>query len=345
MALFLTALKIIGLILLGILVFVLALILIILFAPIHYRAEGAYDKADPGPAYVTAKAGWLLHIIRFRFLWNAEGRDVSLKLFWFKLYPKNEPEDNPPELPEGSGELPGDTPEEASDEGGSFENMPDETSDEEGSFENMPDETSDGDLSDEPGNFFENMPDEASDGDLSDEPGNFFEDMPDGSSVEGDPGEKPPKKKLADRIEALKKSIHIFKYKIRSFCDRIKTGGKNASEFLAKLEDERTKEAVRDLCVILKKLLRHIRPRKFNANILLGFEDPSITGQIYGIYWSFWDLHHGKRIRLTPDFENDCFQGDFIIKGHVILFFVLIAAIRVYFNKKIRRLIGIVKNK
>lgn len=61
-------LKIIGIILLGILGLILAVILLVLLVPIRYRVEGSrYEKFK-----LSVRAGWLLHILSFRAVYDGE---------------------------------------------------------------------------------------------------------------------------------------------------------------------------------------------------------------------------------------------------------------------------------
>ena len=83
MGVFLSVLKIIGLILLNILCFVLLLVLIILIAPIHYEGEVSFDEK----ANAKIKVGWLLFI---RFYLNVVDNklDYAAKLFGLQVFPK-----------------------------------------------------------------------------------------------------------------------------------------------------------------------------------------------------------------------------------------------------------------
>ena len=88
-------LKITGIVLLCILALILLLLAVILFVPIHYKAEGEYKDRDN--AYlVSARAHWILHIIRVNFDMDKEKKDTVAKVLFFKVYPKPE---------EGSGTL------------------------------------------------------------------------------------------------------------------------------------------------------------------------------------------------------------------------------------------------
>ncbi len=81
LAVLLTVLKIIGLILLGILAFVLALLLVVLFVPIRYKADGFYIDKDYN---VKGKANWLLHAVTVSFDLKAS-KDPLIRILGIKL--------------------------------------------------------------------------------------------------------------------------------------------------------------------------------------------------------------------------------------------------------------------
>ena len=81
MAVFLTVLKIIGIVLLCILGLLLLLLLLILFWPFGYRLE-ASKKED---IRAKAKVSWLLHLIVVEVLWQS-GLNLRLKLFGLPVY-------------------------------------------------------------------------------------------------------------------------------------------------------------------------------------------------------------------------------------------------------------------
>jgi hypothetical protein len=81
LAVLLTVLKIIGLILLGILAFVLALLLVVLFVPIRYKADGFYKDKDYN---VKGKANWLLYAVTVSFDLKAS-KDPVIKILGIKL--------------------------------------------------------------------------------------------------------------------------------------------------------------------------------------------------------------------------------------------------------------------
>lgn len=79
MTIFLTILKTIGIILLVPLCLILALIFLVLFVPVRYKAEGRYKDEQPD---IRAKASWLLSILSVKVTYQKE---IDLKLCLFGI--------------------------------------------------------------------------------------------------------------------------------------------------------------------------------------------------------------------------------------------------------------------
>ena len=86
------------------------------------------------------------------------------------------------------------------------------------------------------------------------------------------------------------------------------------------------------------RLLKHLLPRKWNLDAVVGFEDPSTTGQIL-FYYSALIPFIASHVRIKGDFENVCMDAKFNAKGRITLIVILIVLLSAYFNKDIKRVI------
>ena len=292
-------------ILLSILGLVLLLLIIVLFAPIGYDSDGRYDDSDKDGLLINVHAHWLLRIIRFRFTLKGKQKDKELKVLWIRLMPKEEKEEKPERKKRRKTKK-------------SRKPDRDERTEEQETDEAF-------------GRFEEKISDTEEQGqeDLQEQTQAVKED--DGSKKE----RVPVFRKISDACDKIK-------YKFTDICDRIKDGRMKAEDLIEKYSDERTKNAVIELWFVLKRLLWHIRPRRFRMYLHYGMEDPSQTGEIFGIYNSFYPIHRGKPV-IVPDFDDKCLEGNYVIKGHIQLFFVLTALTRLYFNKDVKRLYAMIK--
>lgn len=128
------------------------------------------------------------------------------------------------------------------------------------------------------------------------------------------------------------------KRKKSSFADRIKRICEKVSSLREAVEDEENQKAFRLLLSRVKYLLHHLRFRRFEGRLQFGFDDPAMMGRILGVLSLFYPLY-GESFTITPMFDHTLFEGEIALKGHVRLIHILIAAIQLMMNKKIRGLV------
>lgn len=128
------------------------------------------------------------------------------------------------------------------------------------------------------------------------------------------------------------------KRKKSSFTDRIKRICEKVSSLREAVEDEENQKAFRLLLSRVKYLLHHLRFRRFEGRLVFGFDDPAMMGRILGVLSLFYPLY-GESFTITPVFDHTLFEGEVALKGHVRLIHILIAAIQLMMNKKIRGLV------
>ena len=322
MTIFLTILKIIGIVLLSLLGFVLLVLLVVLFAPIHYNSGGKYD--DVNKPSIEVHAHWICHIFRFYFSFDGKQKKYYLKVLWKQLRPRVKKKRS---AKKRKTEDAFDSLEEALSE-----DEPDIDAFEEDIFEDE-NEAVEETLETDTVQITEETA-EADD----------LYSIEEKSETPGEEKKKRSSKKRPSFIKRLKHSINNFKFKFREFCDKIKSGKLKAEDMVVKLCDPRTEKAVRELLFEVKYLLWHMRPRKFRMYVHYGFEDPSHTGELYGFYNSLYGIHMGIPV-VVPDFDKKCLDGNYYMKGYLPLIFVLISFLRLYFSKDFKRLWAMIKNR
>jgi len=150
--------------------------------------------------------------------------------------------------------------------------------------------------------------------------------------------------KIRQIIEKIKALFENIQYTIRKFCDKIKSTLDNIQYYREVMESEtfkRTLELCKDeTCAILKSL----KPDKLEAELTVGMTDPAVTGQILAIYGMLYPLI-GQNVHIIGDFESDRtrLEGQIYIRGKIRAFTFLKAAIKIYFNKDIKKLIKLLK--
>ena len=296
-----TILKVIGLVLLFLLLLILLLLALVLLVPIRYAGAGhkGEEKSDYA-AHVDVR--WLFRIVQLHADLTPAGLAYYLRILCFRPM-DSRPPDTPPA---NASDETSSRSEEAMSTEGPTANASDETS-------SRSDETVSSD--DAVVKDSDEIPSESEENTLSDEA--------EGDSIE-----------LKNAAEAPKKK----KRKKSSFTDRIKRICEKVSSLREAVEDEENQKAFRLLLSRVKYLLHHLRFRRFEGRLVFGFDDPAMMGRILGVLSLFYPLY-GESFTITPVFDHTLFEGEVALKGHVRLIHILIAAIQLMMNKKIRGLV------
>ncbi len=307
----LTILKTIGIVLLCILGIVLLLLAAVLFVPVRYRAEG-FKKGDDIEAHV--KVSWMLFVIRAAVdvLKPAGGEvsvDVLVKALFIKVFPREEKPGKPKK------EKPAKKKEEKP--GHAYkEEEKHSTADDFPSFDN----SSDGEL-------------------LTESP------EPEGEEHGYDEDEEEKKsffKKLGEFFGFIYSLPGRISEKYRDFRDNVKDKKEFIADKLELITGPGTKEGVTAVLSAAKKLILHILPRKGRCEADLGFEDPSTTGSAVAAYSVFYPFI-GRCVFLNAHFDKEIMDAEFNVKGRIRIFTVLITALKLWFDKRFKALLGNLK--
>ena len=80
-----------------------------------------------------------------------------------------------------------------------------------------------------------------------------------------------------------------------------------------------------------------MRPAGLEGNITFGLEDPYRMGQILSLCALFYPVY-GERIEVCPVFGGNALKGRIRLRGRVRLGTLLFIAIRLFFDKNLRKL-------
>lgn len=138
------------------------------------------------------------------------------------------------------------------------------------------------------------------------------------------------KKETETAQPSEKKQEKKFSEGVRDTMKRIRT----------ELTDAGNRRAVLHLLREVKKLLRHIGPRRVMADVSFSLGDPANTGYATAAL-SVCPFVYGKKCRITPDFvtEELYIRGWMDVRGHVCIVHAVAAALRLLFDRDIRRII------
>lgn len=95
----------------------------------------------------------------------------------------------------------------------------------------------------------------------------------------------------------------------------------------------------------LLKFFYHIRPRKINADICFGFDEPATTGHLLGLISNVFFIYRYDNLKIHGDFETQesYIKGQFDMKGFIQMFFGLVFIIRVIKKKRFRKFLKALK--
>lgn len=303
----LTILKIIGIILLVLLSVFLIALLLILFVPVRYRAKGDYHDKETYAA--EGSAAWLLHIVSAKAIYHAnQPLHLRLRVFGIPIY------DN---LREDKRKIKNKKPKSSQ---AKSDKIPELKAASVTPSEDEIEETS------------EKIVNE----DMAE---NVMEDLQ--THHEENQNRMTRKGGFFKKIKAVVINfVHIFKnikFTIRKIYDTMVGIKDNIRYYLKVLQLESTKQAFAACRKQLSRVFRMLCPKKFQVRLHLGFDDPSVTGEILAIWGMLYPWHQGN-IDIQPDFERTVMEGDFYIKGHVSVYVLVWTAIVLVCDRNIKLL-------
>ena len=98
--------------------------------------------------------------------------------------------------------------------------------------------------------------------------------------------------------------------------------------------------------LLVKKVLKHILPKKYRLHLIYGFEDPADTGMLTGIFFMlFPNISNSDMIKIYPVFDEELIQGEMSIKGRIIIAVLIYYFLQFYFAQGVRQMIKKIRNK
>lgn len=337
-------LKIIGIVILCLLgIFVLGIVCV-LFVPVRYRVEAVRKEGEGEPPVILrVKVTWLLHfinlILRFDGSLFVRARIMMITLFRLpkkerrikkeKRRIKNEagPEETAgnegarKETEKGAAAGQAEKSETSSEKREERESAAPQQEKQEGAVVTVISENA------------KSQPDEATE------------------TAKEDASEKKPS--FLDKLRAIREILRgvlskikgLFEniqYTIRKFCDKIKSASDTIEYYRGVIEGESFQRSFALCKGELLRIGKSLKPQKFQAQLIVGMDDPAVTGQILAYCGMLYPLLGGS-VDVAGDFEKKRLEGHVLVKGKIRFFTFLRVAVKVYFNKDIRRLYKLLK--
>lgn len=149
--------------------------------------------------------------------------------------------------------------------------------------------------------------------------------------IQEEPQERNNKSKKKKKLGALEK----LKYTFSNICDRIKVLIRTTEKLEEFLNDKVHRAAWKSLKREIFRLFKAVKPKSLVINLLLGAEDPALTGKILAVLSMIYPFFP-ETINITPDFTQRIFEGELSAKGKVRGVRLLQVIWNVVFDKNIR---------
>lgn len=317
LTIFLTILKIIGILLLVVIGLLILGILAILFVPLRYDGKISYNDKNQ---CVATQITWLFRLICIEGGYQ-EKVYARARLLWFTLWKwkadekENDKEDHLESADYSEEEL---------------DRLLEERSQKEESKEETKEETKEAKVIEE----------------KLDEP-DAEENLTEVQPTEIELTEAEPKEvelNEAESNEAESKEKKPKKIQFQQIGKRIKEIKEKIKHIKEMASDQRIHRAILLLIDGAWKMVRHSLPRKIKGRAKFGFEDPSTTGQIL-TYVSLLYPCYAKSVELVPMFTEKVIDLDLYFRGRVRLFSLIWICVKIWFDRNFRYLYKKVRKK
>ena len=329
----LLVLKIIGIVLLCILGMLILGTACALFVPVRYQIEAVRKEGEgEPPVAITVKITWLLHFVNVlvRFSGSLSVRARLMVFTVFRL-PKREKRGSAGQDDTENRKNKKRRKKEKKPKSGE----PGEKSGEDRKAEAAETEETKADKETIPGDEVRGEPEDAQTAD---------------SENPADPDKKPTWMDKLRAIPGIIRSIFAkikgffenIQYTIQNICDKIRSVSDTIGYYREVIAGETFQRSFALCKGELQKIARSLKPKRFEAALVVGMDDPASTGEILAVCGMLYPIL-GPTVNVAGDFEKKRLEGRVFVKGKLRLFTFIRAAVRIYFNKDIRKLYGLLK--
>ena len=310
-------LKVIGLILLILLCALFLLVCLILLVPIRYEAAGCKKSGEQSEIQCHGDIHWLFHIVQLQAGISGNTKQADVRILWFHPLcskKKNLKSEEKQEIRSETVHLCNDanTKREAVTKAEKIEEKSEPSADKTAAECETAVPARDTETRHAKATF---------DSETATEDGK--EKM---RSEASSPAERAEEKPILQKIKQIFLTIP----------DRIKEACEKGSTLHAFIIDEENQEAMRLLASRAKYLLHHMRFRKLEGELTVGFDDPAMMGRIVGVASLFYPMF-SDFFRITPIFDHAVCEGWFELKGHIRLIHIVLVLLQLFSNKRIRQ--------
>lgn len=305
-------------IIIGILAGILIIIFLFLIIPLRYKIKA--EKSDS--IKVKLIISYFLHILHATIVYDDNGAWIYVRLFGIKVWSKD------------IYELLNSEEEDSDDISG------DEEISEDVSEESSKDMSEDNKLSKE--NSLKQTDDEIDKNEIDED------NIEDALEAEEEFEKLPFKRrinwyktKINEIISKCKEKWYNIKGFFTNFRKKYDRFVKYAKHYYKLANLPCVKPTLRRIKKCAVRLWKRVKPKKIRINLRIGTGDPQGTGKIFGYYCMVLPFFK-KNISFTPDWENEVYEGDALIKGRANAADLIAFAVGLLISKNVRRVFRII---
>lgn len=308
-------LKIVGIILAVVLCLVILAAVVLILNPVVYRFEASAEEwADTIRGRL--KFHWLMHLIRGEVSYEGGEWQWDFRIGWKRIgdggkEQETQESENAPSVPEEA-----DSSASVSDQAETADAPAPELAEASASTQGQPEISTP-------------VPERA------DEEEKSSEETSGTKEKSGEEKKETPQKQKKTLYEKICGRIERAKYTFRRSCDKIRSLMKKKDRLTAFLTNETHKRAFHRAVREIRRFLGFLFPKKLEAEVRFGFEDPAYTG--YLLAWiSMIYPAIGEHIDLEPDFQHKVLKGNIYAEGKIRVLYVLIPIWNLVWDKDVR---------
>lgn len=332
-------LKFIGIVLLALLGLLVTLLLVVLLVPVRYRiwvSHGAMLRLE-------GRVSWFLHLIHLRITQEGEKRRFRLRLFGFVLFDSDRP--RKPGKPKQRRKKAADRTREpgSRDRIKGQEAIRHETTQHEITEPRTAEPRTTVQRADEHKSEETIASDSSS---LSEKEATDYRSPLAEAQDNSNSGEETEKtvgvfgrflRKIKNILKGIRDRFHRILRSIKQVLSKLANIRQKVSLIKEFISEEDNRMAFGVTWQSLKKLLKHVLPKKLSSRVVFGTGDPCSTGQALGALSLLYGIY-GEHVRITPDFENKVFEGSHYARGRIRMGTLLIIVIKLLLDKKFKQL-------
>lgn len=342
-------LKIIGIIFLCILGMLILVLLCVLFVPVRYRIEVVRREGEnEPPVVVQARITWLLHFVNVLVRYSTEFY-LRVRLLFIPVFrmPRKEKKK--------AGKRKKKEKREEKKEEEREEKQEEKVEEKVGEREEKPEEAAEKKERIEAQQEKENIGEKGISKQIRDEKGGkdiqritvkIKERETEQNSGFAKAAEAARPQNFVHKLRAIREKIQNFikniQYTIRNICDKIKAICNDIQYYSDLVKSDVFQNTYilckKELCRILKGIL----PGTFEADMVVGMDDPAATGQILAVCGMLYPVL-GGHINVVGDFDRKRLEGRIFMKGRIYGITLVYTGLKIFFNKNVKKLFKLLK--